>query len=80
MIFMISLINNYYQNHRRKVTTMTNNTIIHPADMNSGQLMKLRREKRAERRRRQMNAFYENLAAQNADKIIFLFDNDLNIA
>lgn len=79
MNFMISLIDNYHQNHRRKVTTMTNQ-IIYSADMNREDFLKLRREKRAERRRRQMNAFYENLAAQNSDKIIFLFDNDLNIA
>lgn len=47
---------------------------------NSPEMQALRREKRRERRRRQLEAFYENMAAQNADKLILLFDSDLNIA
>ncbi|MBR1532739.1 MAG: hypothetical protein IJ639_00075 [Ruminococcus sp.] len=56
--------------------TTTNNQY----DMNSTELLRLRREKRRERRRQQMNAFYESMKSQSADKVIFLFDNDLNIA
>lgn len=65
--------------HKRKVTTMTD-TIIRHYDTDTDELHRLRREKHRERRRRQLSAFYENMRAQNADKLIFLFDNDLNIA
>ena len=55
-------------------------TINNRNTIESAELLKLRREKRKERRRRQLDAFYESMKAQNADKVIFLFDNDLNIA
>ncbi len=75
MNFMIHADN--INNHKRKGIMMT----INNRDMNeSAELLKLRREKRKERRRRQLDAFYESMNAQNADKVIFLFDNDLNIA
>ena len=46
----------------------------------SDELLRLRREQRRERRRRQINAFYKSIGAQNADKVIFLFEPDMNIA
>lgn len=77
MNFMIpaSFIN---EHHKRKGTIMT--TKISRHDMNSSELQKLLREKRKARRRQQISAFYENMKAQTSDKLIFLFDNDLNIA
>lgn len=77
MNFMISAVNTEI-NHKRKGTIMT--TTNNQYDMNSTELLRLRREKRRERRRQQMNAFYESMKSQSADKVIFLFDNDLNIA
>lgn len=80
MNFMISLFDSFYQNHRKKVMTMTTDTSMYTGRSDSAKLLKLRRDKLAERRRRQMSAFCENYAAQNADKVIFLFDGDKNIA
>ena len=59
---------------------MTTKTYNDSDKTDSAELMKLLREKRRERRRRQINAFYESLDAQNADKLILLFDNGMNIA
>lgn len=68
-----------YYYFKRKVTTMnTYNTAQQTSD--NAELLKMLREKRRERRRRQLSSFYKNMAAQNADKMIFLFDNDMNIA
>ncbi len=67
-------------NHKRKGLIMTTKTYNDSGKTNSAELMKLLREKRRERRRRQINAFYESLDAQNADKLILLFDNGMNIA
>lgn len=64
--------------HKRKVSDMTNTHMKN--NEYSDALLRLRREKQRERRRRQWDAFFENIGAQNADKVIFLFDNDLNIA
>ena len=58
----------------------TDNMTYEPMEMSSAALLKMRREKYKERRRRQLDGFYRNLAEQNTDKIIFLFDTDLNIA
>ena len=46
----------------------------------SAALQRLRREKRRQRRQQQINEFFESMSVQNADKVIFLFDNDLDIA
>ena len=69
-----SSFNKFYQ---RKGIVMTTDKYMDP---NAAELLKLRREKHRERRRRQLEAFYESMKSQNADKVIFLFDNDLNIA
>ena len=50
------------------------------SDITPSELLKLRREKRRERRARQLQAFYRSIYSQNTDKIICLFDNDMNIA
>ena len=79
MDFMISgfdLINN----HRRKVTDMTTYKMNSQNESERADLMQLRREKRRERRRRQLDAFYRSITEQSADKLIFLFDSDMNIA
>ena len=79
MNFMI-LSHDTESNHKRKGYIMTTKTFTDSDKTESAELMKLLREKRRERRRRQINAFYENLDAQNADKLILLFDNGMNIA
>lgn len=80
MNFMNSLFDNDHQNHRRKVNTVTKQSIMNSNDLERSELMRMRRERCAERRRRQINAFFDNMSAQNADKVIMLFDGDLNIA
>ncbi len=65
---------------KRKVTTMTTQQTAKYTDAESAELLKMRREKRRERRHRQLDSFYESMKAQNADKLIFLFDTDTNIA
>ncbi len=68
----------YFKNHQRKGVIMK--SLNHHYETESAELLKLRREKHKERRRRQISAFYESVASQNADRVIFLFDSDLNIA
>ena len=81
MNFMIPETDRHnYQNLRRKVTAMTTDMMDRTPDTNADELMKLRREKRRESRRRQMSAFFESVSSQNTDKVILLFSNDLNIA
>lgn len=65
--------------HKRKVSTMTNDN-TQRSDITPSELLELRREKRRERRARQLQAFYQSIYSQNTDKIICLFDNDMNIA
>ena len=79
MNFMI-LSHDTESNHKRKGYIMAIKTYNDHENTESAELMKLLREKRRERRRRQINAFYESLDAQNADKLILLFDNGMNIA
>ena len=79
MNFMI-LSHDTESNHKRKGSIMTTKSYTDRENTESAELMKLLREKRRERRRRQINAFYESLDAQNADKLILLFDNGMNIA
>lgn len=78
MNFMFPPINTTI-NHKRKGSIMTAKNMYNN-EIESAELLKLRREKRKERRRQQMSAFYDNMRAQTSDKLIFLFDNDLNIA
>ena len=78
MNFMIPSFDTHH--HKRKGTIMTTLFRTNQTDSNSTEMLKLRREKIRQRRRRQMNAFFDSVKAQNADKVIFLFDNDLNIA
>lgn len=78
MNFMIPPINTNHH-HKRKGFIMTAKN-MYKNETDNAQLLRLRREKRKERRRQQMSAFYDSMRAQSSDKLIFLFDNDLNIA
>ena len=79
MHFMISN-DRFIQNHRKKGTKMTTNIIAFQKDIESTELFRARREKRRERRRRQIDAFFRSVNDQSADKMIFLFNQDMNIA
>ena len=65
---------NHIQREESIMTTYTD------TNNKTDELLRLRREKRRERRRRQLSAFYKSVSDQNADKVIFLFDADMNIA